>query len=142
MPKSTHLSKLFWQMYGLFIISIAMLSLCIVVVSFGDIRSFSDVMYALITEENLKGVAVMLGCFILIEPLLTPCDHRAGWMFQKIFWTVALLSFYLFVILKGYDDYSLAFFLPLIVYLIRILVPYSWVRRWTTIFYSLEENKT
>lgn len=96
-----------------------------------------------LSDNEFYGITFWSLIFLLLEPLFTPRRQRLGWFFQKFFWTLALLCFYAIAVFHfDFDDLSLVFFMPFLVYVIRMIIPYEWVRRWTLVFYSLEDEKS
>lgn len=130
--------RLFRRMYPMLIIVIVMV-LCLPFIVCFD--AFKDIFIQKFSSEiSFFALGLWEICFILVEPIITPRWHEIGWQFQKIFWTIALLAFYVIALCFGCYTHSIAFFVPLMVYFLRIFLPYRLVRKWTLIFYSVEDK--
>ena len=137
----TQLFKIFWQTYGVFVtLILGSMFLFLLKMSEGT-PSMLSIFREKLCSENFFGIAMWLVMIMAIEPIITPNEHHQSWQLQKILWTGALLLFYFCVFISGYVPSDLMFLAPFMVYLVRLFIPYQWVKKWTLLFIGFDEQK-
>jgi len=132
----------FWRTCGSFLVlgTVFLLVIFLILTEKHTVSELLNRFAAELTSQDLIGIGLWGTIFFLLEALLTA--NKMSWIFFKVLWTGAILLFYGIVLLSNYQDWHGLSFLPMGIYLLRVLVPYSWVLAWKNIFVKTNEQDT